>query len=545
MKSGISGNMALKCAAFIGAVISAVLAAFWFLWGVLAPEMGMEMKSSVREIIGVEPDIGGSFLRGGLFALLFIVLFAFLMSSAGHRPGSAGPQPGWAGRVPFDVILASAAAFIVLTVYVSIECAEQAWYIDRPDLLPLSAAAGAALSLAAVLGTCMSFAARVKLGGWYRNTVCFMAVSLAWRIVKAGAGLSWRALKALFSGILKCLRSFATGVRGLVSAVPLVWKGIIVLCALWTVEAVLTFAGRDSYAFIFWILLRAALLAFAVYFLASMRLLERAGRALAAGDLSYHVESAKLAPLLRGHGEDLNSIAAGMNLAVEERLKSERFKTELITNVSHDIKTPLTSIINYSELIARGEGGEEDRREYASVLKRQSEKLKRLLEDLVEASKASTGSLDVAPAPSDACVLIDQLEGEYAERTAAAALELICSAPEGPVRIMADGRRMQRVFDNLMSNAIKYSQPGTRVYVDLTLEGGDAVISFRNTSRARLNVSADVLMERFVRGDESRTTDGSGLGLSIARSLTELQGGSMSLAIDGDLFKAVLRFPLI
>ena len=180
--------------------------------------------------------------------------------------------------------------------------------------------------------------------------------------------------------------------------------------------------------------------------------------------------------------------------------------------------------------------------EYADVLKRQSEKLKRLLEDLIEASKASTGNLDVHLTPCDAAVLVTQAEGEYQEKLDAAGLTLIARKPEDPLYILADGRRLWRVFDNLMNNVCKYSQPGTRVYLTLEKQGSDAVFTFRNTSREELNVTPEELMERFVRGDSSRSTEGSGLGLSIARSFTELQNGKMELDIDGDLFKVILRF---
>ena len=170
------------------------------------------------------------------------------------------------------------------------------------------------------------------------------------------------------------------------------------------------------------------------------------------------------------------------------------------------------------------------------------EKLKRLLEDLIEASKASTGTLDVHLTPCDAAVLVTQAEGEYQEKLDAAGLTLIARKPEDPMYILADGRRLWRVFDNLMNNVCKYSQPGTRVYLTLEKQGGDAVFTFRNTSREELNVTPEELMERFVRGDSSRSTEGSGLGLSIARSFTELQNGTMELDIDGDLFKVILRF---
>ena len=234
-----------------------------------------------------------------------------------------------------------------------------------------------------------------------------------------------------------------------------------------------------------------------------------------------------------------------MTRAVDERMKSERLKTELITNVSHDIKTPLTSIINYVDLISKEDTDNEKIKEYTDVLSRQSERLKKLIEDLVEASKASTGNVDVSLAPCDVSVLISQSVGEYGEKLENAQLELLISKPEQPLMIMADGRLLWRVFDNLMNNVCKYAMPGTRVYMTLELSGGEAVVSIKNISKYPLNIKAEELMERFVRGDSSRSTEGSGLGLSIAGSLTSLMGGKFSVEVDGDLFKATLRFKKI
>ena len=261
--------------------------------------------------------------------------------------------------------------------------------------------------------------------------------------------------------------------------------------------------------------------------------------------MSYQIDTKGMRGDFKKQGEDLNSIASGMSLAVEKQLKSERMKTELITNVSHDIKTPLTSIINYADLIGKESCENEKITEYAEVLVRQSVRLKRLIEDLVEASKASTGNLEVNLAACDAAVFLTQAGGEYEEKLQNANLTLVTSQPENEIRIMADGRRMWRVFDNLMNNICKYAQPGTRVYLSLERIGNSAVIIFRNTSREALNISEEELMERFVRGDASRTTEGNGLGLSIARSLAELQGGKLTIKIDGDLFKAILTFPVL
>lgn len=224
-------------------------------------------------------------------------------------------------------------------------------------------------------------------------------------------------------------------------------------------------------------------------------------------------------------------------------MKSERFKAELITNVSHDLKTPLTSIINYVNLLKMEEVENPKAREYIEVLDRKSQRLKKLTEDLVEASKASTGVLTVNREKIGMCQLVDQALGEYEEKLEARKLTVVPSLPEGETYVYADGRHLWRVIDNLLGNCAKYAMEGTRIYLELVRGKGQVTLSIKNISRDPLNVPPERLMERFVRGDESRTTEGSGLGLSIARSLTELQGGTFELAVDGDLFKATVTMP--
>ena len=271
--------------------------------------------------------------------------------------------------------------------------------------------------------------------------------------------------------------------------------------------------------------------------------IKKASNALAAGDLTYKVDTRRLHAVWKKLGQDLNSIGDGMAAAVEEQLRSERMKTELITNVSHDLKTPLTSIINYIPLLKEESLPPETRREYLDVLERQSDKLKKLTEDVIEASKAASGVMTVNAELLDVGELVEQSVGEYAERLQAVGVEPVIHAPQGETHIWADGRLLGRVLDNFITNIIKYAQSGTRAYFDVTAGEQDTIIEVKNTSRAPLDIPADELMERFVRGDSSRGTEGSGLGLSIARSLTELMGGKLELILDGDLFKAQVTFP--
>jgi signal transduction histidine kinase len=327
----------------------------------------------------------------------------------------------------------------------------------------------------------------------------------------------------------------------------MIWKTILFLGAVVIIQYILIIGnwGELDNLLVCWLLGNIIATFFIIYFVLMLIRLKKGAREIAEGKLDYKVDTKYLILDLKDHGEDLNRIRDGMNIAVDERLKSERMKTELITNVSHDIKTPLTSIINYSDLICREECENENIKEYASVLHNQSERMKRLLDDLVEASKASSGNIDILLAECDARVLISQVSGEYYQRLADAGLDLVCTAPEDEIRIMADGRRLWRVFDNLMNNARKYALSGTRVYVSLEAVGERAVFRFKNISREALSVNVDELSERFVRGDESRNTEGNGLGLSIAKSLTELQGGVFDIIVDGDLFKVTVSFPII
>lgn len=262
------------------------------------------------------------------------------------------------------------------------------------------------------------------------------------------------------------------------------------------------------------------------------------------GDTSLHLNekdfSGKEAEIVK----NLNNIGHGLDKAISEQVKSERMKADLITNVSHDIKTPLTSIINYIDLIKREKITDTKILGYLEVLDKKTQHLKNLTEDLVEASKASSGNLSLEITDIDFVDMIKQTNGEFEEKYETRGLIIVSSLPKEHLIIKADGRRLWRVLENLYNNAFKYAAYGSRVYVEMSKEYKNAVFVIKNMSENPLNISPDELTERFVRGDVSRTTEGSGLGLSIARSLTELQSGVFKIQIDGDLFKVNLHFPL-
>ena len=265
---------------------------------------------------------------------------------------------------------------------------------------------------------------------------------------------------------------------------------------------------------------------------------------IAAGALDTTLDVEQFHGQERGIAASVNNIRAGLSEAIQERIRNERMKADLITNVSHDIKTPLTSIVNYVDLLKRENLENENARNYIRVLDEKSQRLKQLTEDLVEASKVSSGNVVLDMKPIRFGELIRQTNGEFEEKFAARGLQMVCKMDEEPLVIMADGRRMWRVVENLYNNIAKYAMPNTRVYAEARRVGCRVVLEIKNISENPLNIKAEELTERFIRGDASRTTEGSGLGLSIAKSLTQLMGGIFFIGVDGDLFKASITFPM-
>lgn len=450
--------------------------------------------------------------------VLAIVSLVFLLCAVGKRKGLAEIQPGWGTFVPADVLTAATLFGGFFGLQVMIESTYGFWDVPMMLLFALSFLFLEVISL----GWLMSITLRLKLHTLWTNTVIYRVLRLCYRL-----------LRKIGHGCSLILRGTPTMKKTVAIAV-----GVVLVDGFFTAATV--WGGEAGW----WFFRSVIFLAVVVLLTLSCRRLYDGGKALAEGDLNHQISLRHLYGPLKDHAEHLNAIGEGMTAAVEQRMRSERMKTELITNVSHDIKTPLTSIINYTDLIEKEPCDNAKITEYAGVLHRQSDRLKRLIEDLVEASKASTGNLDVQMAPCTVNILLGQALAEYEEKLASSQLELMTGI-EKNLEILADGRRLWRVFDNLMNNICKYAQPHTRVYVTARPVAGRVEIAFKNISNVPLNLTAEELMERFVRGDESRHSEGNGLGLSIARSLTELQNGRMELSVDGDLFKVVLTFPLL
>lgn len=454
-----------------------------------------------------------------LAELLFLV---FLARAAGRRVGREETVAGWQEKIPFDLYAAVVLGGSAMLVAAAASGTEDTFQGFEPIMIAAVLACCAA-AYALFLAFWMTLCARVKLGRWWENTVCCWLLRLCRRILR----WCWRVLCRAWGAL-----------AGFVRGIPLVWRTAVGCCVI----GVLLFALEGNHADGLLLMLIALLSVAACLLSMQLRRLQKGGEALAAGDLTSQVDTSHMYFDLKRHGENLNAISRGMSIAVEQKLKSERLKTELITNVSHDIKTPLTSIVNYVDLLQRKHTPEQER-EYLAVLDRQAHKLKKLTVDLVEMSKASTGNIPCHIARRSVRELIDQTVGEYAEKLSAARLEPVVTLPDEELYCLCDGALMWRVLDNLLSNACKYACAGTRLYIAARREGETVAFSFKNISRDALNVDPDELLERFVRGDSSRTTEGSGLGLNIAKSLVELQKGTFSIAIDGDLFKVGFILP--
>lgn len=443
-----------------------------------------------------------------LFVVLTLFCFFWQMAAAGHWQGFEGIHLTWFDKIPLDLM----AVVFMLPIGFFVG------YFNYASSIAVALWGAAVLNC--VFLFLITFVTRCKAGTVLKNNVIWYAIRLLWRIVKSIWG--W--------------------LHHLVRSIPLIWRTALVIAAICLF--ILITGSYNSMLSLPMVLLYLLLMMFALYVAIGFATLQRGSKALAEGDYSKPVDTRFLRGDLKRCGENLNKVQQGVQRAVDERLRSERMKTELITNVSHDIKTPLTSIVNYVDLLKKEEINNPKAQEYLEVLDRQSKRLKKLTEDLVEASKASSGVIPVDCQPTNVNVLLSQLEGEYEERLQKAELTMIVHPAAGDPVVLADGKLLSRVMDNLMNNIGKYAMPGTRVYAAAAADEKESTISIKNVSRNELNVSADELMERFVRGDSSRHTEGSGLGLSIAKSLVELQGGRFELSIDGDLFRADISLPL-
>lgn len=463
--------------------------------------------------------------------ILGMFLFAGLIVFCGFNAYRSKPQKAAAGileKIPLLLIwcVLGTALGICFSVFHELYYAWQASSVRIFNAIFILGMAVVVVGIVIGLLVVVNLAMRIRTGTLWRYTVCYYVVSVVKHI--------YRKIRSVckWTGRMIC-RNFS-----LILRVGAIWIGVSFLQLV-----VLAAGGCSDSAIGLFFLYKIVEALFVLFCTLQFQKLHDGSRELAAGDLSEKLDTQKLHGPFRSLAEYLNQINDGIQIAVQEKLQSERFKTELITNVSHDIKTPLTSIINYVDLLQRQETTEAEREQYIEVLQRQSAKLKKLIEDLIEASKASTGNLSVYLEDCNLGILLTQAVGEFSEKLEQNQLELIIRSELQDIIVQADTRHIWRIFDNLINNICKYAQPGTRVYVDLEEEEDAVEIMFRNTSKYPLEMDGSEMLERFVRGDRSRNTEGNGLGLSIAKNLAELMNGDLQIVTDGDLFKAIVRLP--
>ena len=449
--------------------------------------------------------------------VLCVASFTVLCIMAGHRPGHNKIVLNWMDRLPLDAYALMAACFAGWLLRLSLENG----FYDLDAFANTMACIGILTASLILLGWLLSLITRIKVGRWWENTLIYRL-------------LHWIHRNGLHAAKM-LLRT--------VGAIPIVWRTLVITGALLIALMYLAiYSIWNGSLLMLYTLISLAIVVFLCFCSIQLQKLKGAVETMANGDFDARVDTTGLYGEFRRYGEHLNAISDGMSIAIEQHTKSERMKTELITNVSHDIKTPLTSILNYVDLLQHTQN-ETERAQYLEVLHRQATRLKKLTEDLVEASKAATGNIQTELVPTDVSESLNQAVGEYTERLEAAGLTLVARFPDYGLSILADGRLLWRVLDNLLGNICKYAMPGTRVYLTVEEREKTVSIQLKNISRQQLNISPDELMERFVRGDSARSTEGSGLGLNIANSLEGLQHGRFRLELDGDLFKVDVELP--
>ena len=485
--------------------------------------------------------------------VVFIVTLVFLFTVAGRR-SNGEIHLAAINRIPLDLDLVCCITLVVLMVAPVVWLFESALYEsafniwDNPQLCLLICGLCGFGCASAIIGFLYAFAAQIKASNnyWMRHTVIGWAFRMALKLLRYVFGLISKA----FSWISHGLQHFYRGCCAVVRMLPIIWQWLLVagiMAFALLITTILTFGNSyvRTNSFFLCVLLLEILgcVAMVCYSAWCFGVLLKGVQHMTKGNLNHQIDTTFLFGCFKDFAIYLNSLAGAAQTAAQQQMKSERMRTELITNVSHDIKTPLTSIINYVDLLKKPHS-DEDNTLYLDVLDRQSLRLKKLIDDLMDMSKASSGSMSVELGQVDAVEAVNQALGEFADKLDQVHLTPVFRHPDSPVVMQADGRLVWRVLSNLLSNAVKYAMPDTRLYVDLMVVQDSAVLAIKNISRDQLNVNAEELMERFVRGDASRNTEGSGLGLNIAKSLVELQKGQMHLMVDGDLFKVTLMFPL-
>lgn len=471
------------------------------------------------------------------FGALAVILVTLIIASCqtGHIPENDEIQPALMDRFPIEILIIMDICLWVLvivlagtsTIYYGVARDENVYYYIRSQYVNMCAG----LTSAAVLAASIT----------------------AWELKRYGRRIKAHRLGgSVIRSVGSCLKKAAGGIyRARKENEKLLFLYIGFLAIHFIFLLIAGVAGSNYMGFGAFCII-VILLAFDIFVLVRLFRamsgrdeIKKGMEEISRGNLDYQIDTEHMSGDNREMAEELNRVRDGLKKAIETEMKSERLKTDLITNVSHDIKTPLTSIINYVDILKRENIQDERIAGYIGILDRKALRLKQLTEDLVEASKISSGNITLEMQNINLKQLIKQTNGEFEEKFAGKNLELICNLPESEMTISADGRRMFRVIENLYNNAAKYAMPNSRVYVTGELKKGKVIFSMKNMSESPLNFKADELLERFVRGDVSRSTEGSGLGLEIAKNLTVMQKGTFDLYLDGDLFKVTVTFDAV
>ena len=447
-------------------------------------------------------------------SVLLLAMIVYLVWAIGHEKGKDEIQLSGIDKVPYEILITI--IFFALGIFVSLGVASVETIIPQKMLIPLIVISylGSYGSLAVGTATTIK---RLKAKSFWRSFLMYKIYAWAKEKVKklfnvvSDKNSSKRKITIFYWGFII--------VSGLIFLATASGVGVLLLLVFWVFVYIL----MQKY-------------------IEKVDKINQALKEIYEGNPNVHLEKEELTGVLKQMAEYINDIAGGFTNAIEQSLKSERLKTELITNVSHDIKTPLTSIINYVDLLKQEDIKDEKIKQYIDILNQKSLRLKKLIEDLVEASKVSSGNVKLNIEVIDLKELLAQTIGEFEDRFENKNLKIDIEIPDEEVKIKADNRYMYRVIENLFSNITKYSIDNSRVYISLTKQNDKIKLEIKNISKDKLNISPDELMQRFVRGDKSRYTEGSGLGLSIAKSLTEMQGGKFDINIDGDLFKVIIEY---
>ena len=477
-------------------------------------------------------SLAGILLIVGIASVFCAVLSGFyLAASAGHEKDVEGVRLTWFDKWYTEVAAAVCVIVVPCCVMIEVGLINEFYWYGVDILVGFGIVIGAVVCYFAALFSLASLARRIKAKTLWKNS-----------LVRNGG--SW---------LVKKGKRFAQGCRVVYQEREITTRVIIaylmVLAAtVITGALVMITLFEGSMLILFFLLLFAGIHGGTLYMLLRERMeykrITESVERIAGGELNYKVDTAGMQSDNKRLAVAVNDVGNGLAEAIEKSIKDERMKTDLITNVSHDIKTPLTSIINYVDLLKREKIEDEKIQSYIEVLDNKSQRLKNLTDDLVEASKLSSGTVVLTMQEINLVELVNQANGEFTEKFAQKNLTIVPTLPDSPVIIEADGRRIWRVLENLYNNVSKYAMENTRVYVAVVPEEGRVAFVMKNISANPLNINADELTERFIRGDVSRSTEGSGLGLSIARSLTELMNGSFDIYLDGDLFRVTVAFPV-